>query len=255
LLSLATCKPAIREKARQGDIVLMYAGKRLCDERRLLGWFVVSKVVPVREYHSTPLLSEDEQSHSIQCADASASVPVVREDVLNSRRPDQVYDFSKSQPVHVRGVCDYHLGDALAIAADVSAPVLVAEDFRLFASSQRDSNPGVPPAALQGIDDNVKIVHPHSRGQKCKQLSDADADALLGRLRTACRPYEKTLTASRELQVRIKPKMQYALRKPATKAMRKACRRAARKVRRQHKKRFQARSRQHVSKLLKWTSD
>jgi hypothetical protein len=172
LLSLATCKPAIREKARQGDIVLMYAGKRLCEERRLLGWFVVSKVVPVREYHSAPLLSEDEQSHSIQCADASASVREVREDVLNSRRPDQVYDFSKPQPVHVEGVCDFHLGDAneKARAKDVAAPVLVAEHFRLFASSQRDSNPGVPLAKLQGIDDNAKIAPPHTTGRRFRAL-------------------------------------------------------------------------------------
>jgi hypothetical protein len=174
LLSNATCKRVLRYKAKPGDMVLIYASKKLNNERQLLCMYSVDASLPVLEYHNTLYHGQF------------------------WRRPDQLYNLQGQQQfdTQVRHACRANrLHDLFRTnhSQTIDQRVLLSRRFRFYVNADQYSRrvDGVPLATMAGLDTRVKLLPQQNRGYKKTHLTQHEFNTLATQLETAARPYER----------------------------------------------------------------
>jgi len=182
LLSNATCTRRLRTKAKQGDMVLIYAGKKLNNERQLLCMYIVTASVPVLQYNNTLFHGQ------------------------LFRRPDQLYNRHGDRQFEspLRHNCPPNRSHDLFAtnrSEQIDQKVLLSTYFHFYVNA--DQYPrhsrrvnGVPLTILDGIDTRVKLPSHQNRQYKKTHLTQHEFNTLVLQLETTTRPYERLFNRS-----------------------------------------------------------
>lgn len=156
-LTLAICKPRIRESANRSDLIFGFAANSLSRDNRLIYVARVTKLELDGAYYDNPVYSE---------------------------RPDRIYVRGDDRRFGIRSSALYHAHGAL-LERDIGrfpdyarARVIVSDDFRYFGSGARrpaielDSYPQIR-RMLQALGQGHRVKHPPAVESELQALMTA----------------------------------------------------------------------------------
>jgi hypothetical protein len=155
LLTLAICKPGIREHAHRGDLIFGFAGKRLSPDPRLIYIARVTDFEDDGDYY-------DKATYEHR----GDRIYIRGDDGTFSRRPDARYHTDK----------DTHLEHDLGSFPEYKrARVLISDDFRYFGSGPGSLTVDLSPyPLLQNLLRTscrpYRVDHPPARAEELRQL-------------------------------------------------------------------------------------